>query len=312
MCACLWPDFAASPLATPFRKYFLEGVRMKIFVSFHDKDEHLYNEIKNALKQAGEIEVYRHSLDGLGPRRIFDTEALYDRLNYPDLAIVIFSPRYFADPWFDHELPALFALERHLKTDIILPVIAENVDDQQIPLYLQGRDYIDCRSSVKSGMERLNELVIQARQRGLAKVFLVHGHDNEAKETVARFIERLGLEAVILHEQANRGRTIIEKLEHHVDAFFAVVILTPDDVGAPCKDSNSLQSRARQNVIFELGLLIGKLGRSHVCALQKGEIELPSDYHGVLPIMMDQGGGWKTHLAQELKQAGCAVNKALL
>jgi predicted nucleotide-binding protein len=287
---------------------------MKIFVSFHDKDETLYNEIKNTLKQTSGVEVYRHSLDGLGPRRIFDPEALYERLNYPDLAIALLSPHYFADPWFDHELPALFALESHLKSDIILPVIAENVDDQQIPLYLRSRDYIDCRSSIKVGMGRLNEIVSQAHQRGMTKVFLVHGHDNEAKESVARFIERLGLEAVILHEQANRGRTIIEKLEHHVDAFFAVVLLTPDDVGASRKDSNSLQPRGRQNVIFELGLFIGKLGRSHVCALQKGAIELPSDYHGVLPLLMDEAGGWKAQLAQELKQAGCAVNisKALL
>ena len=287
---------------------------MKIFVSFHDEDETLYREIKETLKRVGEAEVYRRSLDGLGPKGLFDTERLYETLNYPDLAIAILSPHHFADPWFAHELPALFALESRLKSDIILPVLIGDVDDRQVPLYLRGRDYVDCRSSMDAGMARLTELVTRASRRNVGRVFLVHGHDNEAKESVARFIERLGLEAVILHEQANRGRTIIEKLEHHVEACFVVVLLTPDDVGASRKDANSLQPRSRQNVIFELGLFIGKLGRSNVCALQKGVLELPSDYHGVLPVLMDEGGGWKAQLAEELKQAGCAINinRALL
>jgi len=281
---------------------------MKIFVSFHDEDEALYREIKAALKRVGGFEVYRRSLDGLGPRELFDAEGLFETLNYPDLVIAIISPHQCADPWFQLELPALFALESRLKSDMILPVLAGKVDEQQVPVYLRGRDYVDFRSSADAGMKRLGELVTRASERDVAKVFLVHGHDNEAKESAARFIERLGLEAVILHEQANRGRTIIEKLEHHVEACFVVVLLTPDDVGAARKVADSLQPRARQNVIFELGLFIGKLGRSRVCALQKGAVELPSDYHGVLPVLMDEGGGWKAQLAEELKQAGCVIN----
>src|ERR1035438_6975181 len=64
------------------------------------------------------------------------------------------------------------------------------------------------------------------------KVFVVHGHDDEAKEKVARFLERLKLEPIILHEQPNEGRTVIEKFEVFADVGFAVVLLTPDDVGA--------------------------------------------------------------------------------
>lgn len=287
---------------------------MKIFVSFHDEDEPLYNEIKETLKQGDGVQVYRRSLDGLSPRELFDAEKLYESLGNPDLAIAILSPHQFAEPWFQLELPALFALESRLKSDLILPVLAGGVDDQQVPLYLRGRDYVDCRSSAAAGMARLTELVTRAGNRNLGRVFLVHGHDNEAKESVARFIERAGLEAVILHEQANRGRTIIEKLEHHVDACFVVVLLTPDDVGASRSEAGNLQPRARQNVIFELGLFIGKLGRGQVCVLQKGAIELPSDYHGVLPVLMDEAGGWKAQLAEEMQQAGCAinVNRALL
>src|ERR1700690_1272552 len=88
------------------------------------------------------------------------------------------------------------------------------------------------------------------------QVFVVHGHDTEAKETVARFIERLGLEPIILHEQASSGRTVIEKFEVFADVCFAVVLLTPDDVGAATSDATKLKRRARQNVVFELGYFV--------------------------------------------------------
>jgi predicted nucleotide-binding protein len=101
------------------------------------------------------------------------------------------------------------------------------------------------------------------------KVFVVHGHDNEAKETVARFLERLKLEPIILHEQPNEGRTVIEKFEVHADVSFAVALLTPDDVGASASERAHLRPRARQNVVLELGYFLGKLKRNRVCALQR-------------------------------------------
>jgi hypothetical protein len=143
------------------------------------------------------------------------------------------------------------------------------------------------------------------------KVFIVHGHDDGARQSVARFLERLGFEPVILQEQANRGRTIIEKFEEHGDVGFAVVLLTPDDEGRA--KGGELQPRARQNVVLELGYFIGRLGRHKVCALKSGDLELPSDYQGVLWETMDAGGGWRLSLARELKAAGHEVdlNKAL-
>lgn len=139
------------------------------------------------------------------------------------------------------------------------------------------------------------------------RVFVVHGHDNEAKETTARFLEKLGLEATILHEQPNAGRTIIEKFEvYSGDVAFAVILLTGDDVGSAA-GAPSLQKRARQNVILELGYFIGRLGRPRVCALHRGDIELPSDYQGVLYIQFDASGAWKTKLAQELVQAKVVI-----
>lgn len=134
------------------------------------------------------------------------------------------------------------------------------------------------------------------------KVFIVHGHDDGARETVARFLERIGLEAIILHEQANQGRTVIEKVVAHGDVGFAVVLLTPDDEG--CAKGGVQEPRARQNVLLELGYFIGRLGREKVCALKRGILEIPSDFAGVVWEEMDSNGGWKTALARELAAAG--------
>jgi predicted nucleotide-binding protein len=136
-------------------------------------------------------------------------------------------------------------------------------------------------------------------------IFIVHGHDEAMENMVARFLARLGLNPIILHEQPNKGRTIIEKFEaHSMNAGFAVVLLSPDDIGA-AKDGKP-SPRARQNVILELGYFIGKLGRERVCALHAGEVELPSDLHGV--VWVPYLGDWKLKLIQELKAAGIKVN----
>lgn len=145
------------------------------------------------------------------------------------------------------------------------------------------------------------------------RVFIVHGQDNEAKAIVSRFVEKCGLEPVILHEQSDRGRTIIEKFEQEADASFAVVLLTPDDVGglaAPGDTPSSieLKYRARQNVILELGYFVGRLGRSRVCALRKGDVELPSDFSGVIYTALTADEGWKIKLAKELNAAGYGVD----
>lgn len=140
------------------------------------------------------------------------------------------------------------------------------------------------------------------------RVFIVHGRDNELKETTARFLERLGLSPIILHEQINQGRTIIEKFEDYSDVSFAVILMTPDDIGTLATKEEKLNKRARQNVVFELGYFIGKLGRKKVAALVKGEIEIPSDYHGVTYIGIDNNDGWKMFLAKEIKASGLNID----
>jgi predicted nucleotide-binding protein len=135
------------------------------------------------------------------------------------------------------------------------------------------------------------------------EVFIVHGRDDAAKTAVARLVERAGLEAVILHERPNGGRTIIQKFEDHGNAAgFAIVILTPDDVGG--LNESTLQPRARQNVIGEMFWFAGRLGRERVCALKKGLLELPTDFAGVGYVDMDDSGAWKSEVLRELQHAG--------
>jgi predicted nucleotide-binding protein len=136
------------------------------------------------------------------------------------------------------------------------------------------------------------------------KIFIVHGHAGEQREAVARFLERLGMEPVILHEQANQGKTLIEKFETHADVGFAVVLLTADVFGGP--SGGPQQPRARQNVVLELGYFIGRLSRARVCALKAGEVELPSDILGIVWTPFD--AGWQRALANELDAAGYEID----
>jgi len=138
-------------------------------------------------------------------------------------------------------------------------------------------------------------------------VFLVHGRNDAVKESVARFLEKLQLQPVILHEQPNMGRTAIEKFEAHSDVAFAVVLLTPDDMGG-LASAEQLNPRARQNVILELGYFIGRLGRARVCALYMEGVEIPSDIHGVLYVPYGPNNGWRLKLAHEIRAAGISID----
>lgn len=139
---------------------------------------------------------------------------------------------------------------------------------------------------------------------GKVRVFVVHGRNNELKEAVARFLEKQGFEAVVLHEQANGGRTIIEKLEQiTADVNFAVILYTADDEGADG------MKRARQNVVFEHGYFMAKLGRSNVCVIMDDNIEKPSDNQGVLYIPRDD---WRVELVRELRNVGLDADANLI
>lgn len=140
------------------------------------------------------------------------------------------------------------------------------------------------------------------------KVFIVHGHDAEAKLEVARFIEKLGLEPIILHEQVSDGLTIIEKIERYSNVGFGIVLYTPCDIGYAKENEKEKMVRARQNVVFEHGYLIGKLGRNNVCALVKEAVETPNDISGIVYIPLDNNEGWKISLAREMKSSGYQID----
>jgi len=140
----------------------------------------------------------------------------------------------------------------------------------------------------------------------LSQVFIVHGHDEITKLEMSSFITGLGLQPIILHLQASSGRTIIEKIEHYSNVGFGIVLYTPCDIGSKVGELTG-NYRARQNVVFEHGFLIGKLGRARVSAVVKGTVETPNDISGVVYVTMDTTGSWKDELITELRGAGYKV-----
>jgi predicted nucleotide-binding protein len=147
------------------------------------------------------------------------------------------------------------------------------------------------------------------------KIFIVHGHNDALKYEIAHSLQRVGLDVTILHEQPNKGQTIIEKFSSHAaEVGFAVVLLTADDegrrkgAGAGLLPSDPLKLRARQNVVFELGFFFGLLGRGRVCAVYENGVELPSDLHGLAYVEHDSAGRWKHAVAKEIHAAGIEVD----
>ena len=158
-------------------------------------------------------------------------------------------------------------------------------------------------------LEENNSLDMPKKQNMcMDKVFIVHGHDGELKQAVARIIEKQGIEAIILSEQANLGMTIIEKFEDYSDVGGAICLFTADDLGRS-KKVDTDQARARQNVVFEAGYFIGKLGRDHIVILADDGIEMPSDLSGVVRT---NTGNWQVDLLKELKAMGYKVDFNLL
>jgi predicted nucleotide-binding protein len=182
----------------------------------------------------------------------------------------------------------------------------------------QQLDYVqtDLDSDIRRLVSLQGQLELYAEPKGTATVnaaksfgsdvFIVHGSAGAPKEEVARVLERLGIKPIILHEQANVGRTLIEKFEQHAKAAgFAIVLLTSDDEAGPA-GRNTPQPRARQNVVLELGFFFGLLGRTRVCVLYEDGVELPSDIEGLVYVKLDNA--WKLTLGRELHQAGFIVD----
>jgi predicted nucleotide-binding protein len=192
---------------------------------------------------------------------------------------------------------------------------------------VQGNQIQTFKNLVKYKLDNLKSLLIRAEllksqvtnnvhipvtspRETLSKteVFIVHGHDEAAKIKTARFIEKLDLKPIILHEQASGSKTVIEKIEAYSNVGFGIVLYTPCDIGAKKEENPNLKNRARQNVVFEHGFLIGKIGRENVCALVKDEIETPNDISGVVYVKMDDDDAWQLKIARELRNSGYNVD----
>lgn len=185
-------------------------------------------------------------------------------------------------------------------------------------------DIDDFRSDIGTHLRRLNSIrerlpLLQgaggevtaaeaSASLDLRRVFVVHGHDLGAVDRVVRLLRELDLEAVVLRDQPNQGRTIIEKFEAHSDVSYAIVLMTGDDEGKRSGSGDDPQLRARQNVVLELGFFVGRLSRRRVAALVEQNVEVPSDIDGVLYIPFGTDDTWRLLLAKEMRSAGLNVD----
>lgn len=168
-----------------------------------------------------------------------------------------------------------------------------------------------CRLAFETYLEDMtDESVYDVQQRltdksyNMSKIFVVHGHDGELKQSVARIIEKQGIEAIILSEQANKGRTIIEKFEDYSNVGGAICLFTADDYSRTKKET-TYTARARQNVVLETGYFMGKLGRARIVLMADEGVEMPSDLSGVVYTHTDR---WEIELLKELKEIGYTVD----
>ena len=237
-----------------------------------------------------------------------------NNLQYPEMMIVqseetaeTFKKNLINEISKKASIPSDYARARLYFYQPTVDVIMNEKKDTDDDITLSIFDRVSKETKTRKESQQKEALTDEAVVKN-KKVFIVHGHDDLLKESVARLVEKIGLEAVILHEQANEGLTIIQKLEKQADVGYAIILYTPCDEGRK-KGSENSKPRARQNVVFEHGLFMGKLGSERVCALRKSEVEMPSDAQGILYIEVKEGSNdWMYQVTKELKKAGYDVD----
>jgi predicted nucleotide-binding protein len=151
-----------------------------------------------------------------------------------------------------------------------------------------------------AGVEFMQNAPSSAPVAVLGKVFIVHGHGTAGRGVVAEFVEQLGFETIPLHGRDEQGRTVMEQANTLSEVGFAIVLLTPEDLGVT--GAGSEEARPRLNVLLELGYFLGRLGQGRVCALVSGRAtELPTDLAGAALTALDALGEWKNRLARDLR-----------
>jgi predicted nucleotide-binding protein len=156
-------------------------------------------------------------------------------------------------------------------------------------IQLQGKE--DAKAELEAaifGAAPIAERVVAAvPPRDNRQIFIVHGHDSEARDQLELALRRLGLEPFVLMNTSGGGKTIIEALEGKIgrdySSDFGIVLMTPDDVGYAKKDGpDRAEPRARQNVVLETGMLLSSLTRERIAIVVKGHVEIPSDLQGII------------------------------
>ncbi|MDO8559558.1 MAG: nucleotide-binding protein [bacterium] len=217
-------------------------------------------------------------------------------------------------------------IRRHLQTVSNSDTVGWNFDPGNVifdPLKSSGQDVSSLvkafrilkeenkfRDSSNSGnveltLEGFNWIHNDGSSVGKKKCFVVHGANILILNEVKDLLKNLPLELIILYDQPGLATTVIEKFEGNADVEFALILMTSDDVGGIDKDH--LKTRARQNVILELGYFIGRLGRGKLCVLYHDGVEMPSDINGLVYIPLDHAGSWKGKLINELRAVGLIV-----
>lgn len=153
---------------------------------------------------------------------------------------------------------------------------------------------------------QIAEIVELPRRLMTHRVCVIHGQNDALKNAVSDYLQKLGLEPVVLHKQPSGERNIMEKIEILPEVDYAVVLLTDDDFVQTGKSSRGGKALSR-NVLFELGYYIGRLGKSRVCALYKGHNKPPRDYEGISCLTISDNQVWRRLLGMELKEAGFEI-----
>lgn len=170
-----------------------------------------------------------------------------------------------------------------------------------LPEFTEKQPVMETEKRKDSIMETMN-------RKDSHRIFIVHGHDSNLRIQVEAFVRQLGYDPVVLCKRPSMGGTIIEKIEREAgDAAFAIVLYTACDLGNDkdrIHDITDLNSRARQNVVFEHGYMCALLGRSRVCAVVEPGVEIPGDLSGVVYVPYDDKGKWRFDVVREMRAVG--------
>jgi predicted nucleotide-binding protein len=251
-------------------------------------------------------------------RGVFDSEGVfidYYRSSLPDTLLMKTSWRQRISSFYESISNKITTLESIVERLELIPekvIVSETEPSDAVDVF-HDRDGKTVEPIVERP-ELIPEEVIISKDQESHKpvksdtVFIIHGHDEDAKISVAEFVEKLGLEAAIFHEQLDAGQTITEQFERNTAiSGYAVVILTQDDISA-LDDPNDANSRTRQNVMFELGYFCGVFGRARVSVLLREVSEVPIDFFDIASIPMDSDGAWQFSLAKNMKSAGLSFD----